>query len=113
MLPRRQRRQATRLALERGGIPQLVAARLEVLVDLLELRDLGAVFAADRGNPRVSDRYDPLSPAALRALKTHQKQVGKASLTDEDVADSKPLRQGGVITVSIATTPPVLFWAVT
>jgi phosphotransferase system enzyme I (PtsP) len=27
------------------------------------------MFAADRGNPRVSDRYDPLSPPALRALK--------------------------------------------
>jgi len=30
------------------------------------------MFAADRGNPKVSDRYDPLSPAALRALKTIQ-----------------------------------------
>jgi phosphotransferase system enzyme I (PtsP) len=28
------------------------------------------MFAADRGNPRVSDRYDALSPPALRALKT-------------------------------------------
>jgi phosphotransferase system enzyme I (PtsP) len=28
------------------------------------------LFAADRGNPRVSDRYDFLSPPALRALKT-------------------------------------------
>ncbi|MHB8528163.1 MAG: phosphoenolpyruvate--protein phosphotransferase [Caulobacteraceae bacterium] len=28
------------------------------------------LFAADRGNPRVADRYDPLSPPALRALKT-------------------------------------------
>jgi phosphotransferase system enzyme I (PtsP) len=31
------------------------------------------LFAADRGNPLVSDRYDPLSPPALRALKTIQK----------------------------------------
>jgi phosphotransferase system enzyme I (PtsP) len=30
------------------------------------------MFAADRGNPRVSDRYDPLSPPALRALQTIQ-----------------------------------------
>ncbi len=30
------------------------------------------LFAADRGNPRVSDRYDPLSPPALRALKSIQ-----------------------------------------
>ena len=28
------------------------------------------MFAADRGNPRVSDRYDTLSPPFLRALKT-------------------------------------------
>jgi phosphotransferase system enzyme I (PtsP) len=26
------------------------------------------IFAADRGNPRVAERYDPLSPPALRAL---------------------------------------------
>jgi len=31
------------------------------------------MFAADRGNPRVSDRYDPLSPPALRALETIQR----------------------------------------
>ncbi|HEY2708708.1 MAG TPA: phosphoenolpyruvate--protein phosphotransferase [Caulobacteraceae bacterium] len=30
------------------------------------------MFAADRGNPRVADRYDPLSPPALRALKRIQ-----------------------------------------
>ena len=31
------------------------------------------MFAADRGNPRVADRYDPLSPPALKALETIQK----------------------------------------
>jgi phosphotransferase system enzyme I (PtsP) len=30
------------------------------------------LFAADRGNPRVADRYDPLSPPALRALQQIQ-----------------------------------------
>jgi phosphotransferase system enzyme I (PtsP) len=30
------------------------------------------LFAADRGNPRVADRYDNLSPPALRALKQIQ-----------------------------------------
>jgi phosphotransferase system enzyme I (PtsP) len=30
------------------------------------------LFAADRGNPRVADRYDTLSPPALRALKRIQ-----------------------------------------
>jgi phosphotransferase system enzyme I (PtsP) len=31
------------------------------------------LFAADRGNPRVADRYDPLSPPALRALELIQR----------------------------------------
>jgi phosphotransferase system enzyme I (PtsP) len=31
------------------------------------------LFAADRGNPRVAERYDPLSPPALRALAAIQK----------------------------------------
>jgi phosphotransferase system enzyme I (PtsP) len=31
------------------------------------------LFAADRGNARVSERYDPLSPPALRALETIQR----------------------------------------
>lgn len=31
------------------------------------------IFAADRGNPRVADRYDPLSPPALRALEAIQR----------------------------------------
>ena len=30
------------------------------------------MFAADRGNPRVADRYDPLSPPFLRVLKAIQ-----------------------------------------
>jgi phosphotransferase system, enzyme I, PtsP len=31
------------------------------------------LFAADRANPRTADRYDPLSPPALRALETIQR----------------------------------------
>jgi len=31
------------------------------------------LFAADRGNARMADRYDPLSPPALRALAEIQK----------------------------------------
>ena len=31
------------------------------------------LFAADRGNSRVADRYDPLSPPALRALEAIQR----------------------------------------
>ena len=49
---------------------------LDALLPLTDFVSVGTndlmqyLFAADRGNPRVSDRYDPLSPPALRALKT-------------------------------------------
>ena len=48
---------------------------LDALLPLTDFVSVGTndlmqyLFAADRGNPRVSDRYDPLSPPALRALK--------------------------------------------
>ena len=35
------------------------------------------LFAADRGNPRVAERYDPLSPPALRALETIQRSCAE------------------------------------
>ena len=49
---------------------------LDALLRLVDFVSVGTndlmqyLFAADRGNPRVSDRYDPLSPPLLRALKT-------------------------------------------
>jgi phosphotransferase system enzyme I (PtsP) len=46
-------------------------------------------FAADRGNPRVSDRYDILSPPALRLLKRIRDDADAAGLQDLD------LRRGG------------------
>jgi phosphotransferase system enzyme I (PtsP) len=36
------------------------------------------MFAADRGNPRVADRYDPLSPPALRVLQTIQQACAES-----------------------------------
>ena len=48
---------------------------LDALLPLTDFVSVGTndlmqyLFAADRGNPRVADRYDPLSPPALRALK--------------------------------------------
>jgi phosphotransferase system enzyme I (PtsP) len=47
---------------------------LDALLTLADFVSVGTndlmqyLFAADRGNPRVADRYDPLSPPALRAL---------------------------------------------
>jgi phosphotransferase system enzyme I (PtsP) len=52
---------------------------LDALLPLTDFVSVGTndlmqyLFAADRGNPRVSDRYDPLSPPALRALQTIRK----------------------------------------
>jgi phosphotransferase system enzyme I (PtsP) len=51
---------------------------LDALLPMTDFVSIGTndlmqyMFAADRGNPRVADRYDPLSPPALRALKTIQ-----------------------------------------
>jgi phosphotransferase system enzyme I (PtsP) len=38
------------------------------------------LFAADRDNPRVSDRFDPLSPPALRALMRIADQANAAGV---------------------------------
>ena len=48
---------------------------LDALLPLADFVSVGTndlmqyLFAADRGNPRLADRYDPLSPPALWALK--------------------------------------------
>jgi phosphotransferase system enzyme I (PtsP) len=49
---------------------------LDALLPLTDFVSVGTndlmqyMFAADRSNPRVSDRYDPMSPPFLRALKS-------------------------------------------
>lgn len=50
-------------------------------------------FAADRGNPRVADRYDILAPAALRFLKQIQKDAAEAGIPLSICGDAagKPL----------------------
>ena len=60
--------------------------QLEQLLSRVDFLSVGSndlmqfLFATDRGNPRLSDRYDTLSPAALRMLKTvvdHSDAAGK------------------------------------
>lgn len=52
---------------------------LDALLPMTDFVSIGTndlmqyLFAADRGNPRVADRYDPLSPPALRALQQIQR----------------------------------------
>jgi len=56
---------------------------LDALLPLTDFVSVGTndlmqyLFAADRGNPRTAERYDPLSPPALRALKTIQEACAR------------------------------------
>jgi phosphotransferase system enzyme I (PtsP) len=72
-----------RIAPERLDVGAMIEApallwHLDALLPMTDFVSVGTndlmqyLFAADRGNPLVSDRYDPLSPPALRALKTIQ-----------------------------------------
>ncbi len=45
------------------------------------------LFAADRGNPRVSDRYDFLSPPALRALEAIQRGCAETGTPDSECGE--------------------------
>lgn len=57
---------------------------LDALLPMTDFVSIGTndllqyMFAADRGNPRVADRYDPLSPPALRALAAIQKACAES-----------------------------------
>jgi phosphotransferase system enzyme I (PtsP) len=56
---------------------------LDALLPLTDFVSVGTndlmqyLFAADRGNPRVDTRYDPLSPPALRALEQIQRSCAE------------------------------------
>ena len=60
--------------------------QLEELLSRVDFVSVGSndllqfLFAADRDNPRVSDRFDPLSPAALRALMRIADQANAAGV---------------------------------
>lgn len=73
-----------RIAPERLDVGAMIEApallwHLDALLPMTDFVSVGTndlmqyLYAADRGNPLVSDRYDPLSPPALRALKTIQR----------------------------------------
>jgi len=73
-----------RLAPSRLDVGAMIEApaliwHLDALLPMTDFVSVGTndlmqyLFAADRGNPRVADRYDFLSPPALRALETIQR----------------------------------------
>lgn len=55
-------------------VPSLLF-QLDTLLPRIDFLSVGTndlmqfLFACDRGNPRLAERYDPLSPPALRALR--------------------------------------------
>ena len=91
-----------------------VPALLWQLDKLLPMADFASVgsndlvqflFATDRGNPKLAGRYDPLSPAALSALRLiveKGKKHGK-SVTLCGELGGKPLEAMGLAGVGIAS----------
>lgn len=75
---RRGRPQPTRLDVGAMIEAPSLLWHLDALLSMTDFVSVGTndllqyLFAADRGNPRVSERYDPLSPPALSALKSIQ-----------------------------------------
>jgi phosphotransferase system enzyme I (PtsP) len=57
---------------------------LDALLPMADFLSIGTndlmqyLFAADRGNPRTADRYDILSPPALRALQSIQQAASES-----------------------------------
>jgi phosphotransferase system enzyme I (PtsP) len=60
--------------------------QLETLAKRVDFLSVGSndllqfLFASDRGNPRISERYDPLSPPALKVLRDVARTAGKAGV---------------------------------
>jgi phosphotransferase system enzyme I (PtsP) len=89
-------------------VPSLIW-QLDNLLPLVDFASIGSndlvqfLFASDRGNPKLSGRYDPLSPAALAAMRliveraaAHGKQV---TLCGE--LGGRPLEAMGLVGVGL------------
>lgn len=115
---------------KRGGVPETVRAgamvevpglvfQLPQLLAEVDFASIGSndlaqfMFAADRGNPRVAERYDPLSPAVLSMLR-HIAEVcaetGKPVSLCGEMA-GRPLEALALIGIgfrSLSMTPPAM-----
>ena len=66
-------------------VPALIET-LDVLLPMTDFVSVGTndltqfLFAADRANPRLADRYDWLSPAILRVLRRIVREAGAAAV---------------------------------
>ena len=76
-------------------VPSLLF-QLDELIPRVDFLSVGSndlvqfLFAADRGNRRVADRFDPLSPPVLRALMHDRRQGAKPAASRSRCAASWP-----------------------
>ncbi len=89
-------------------IPSLLW-QLDSLFPLVDFASIGSndlvqfLFAADRGNPKLSGRYDPLSPAALGAMRmiVEKAQAHGKSVTLCGELGGRPLEAMGLVGVGL------------
>jgi len=91
-------------------IPSLLW-QLDHLLPLVDFASVGSndlvqfLFASDRGNPRLAGRYDPLSPAALGAMRQivqKGKQHGKTVTLCGELG-GRPLEAMGLVGVGLTS----------
>jgi len=116
---------------ERGGIlPEHIyagvmlevpalALQLEKLMDRVDFISIGSndlmqfLYATDRGNPRVADRYDVLSPFALGFLKTVRDLCDQADVPVSICGDAagRPLEAMALVAIGfrhLSMPPPAI-----
>ena len=95
-------------------IPALIW-QLDQLLPLIDFASVGSndlvqfLFASDRGNPKLAGRYDPLSPAALGAMRLI---VEKATLHNKPVTlcgelGGRPLEAMGLLGIGLTSVSMV------
>ena len=73
-------------------VPSLLY-QLDELLEQVDFLSVGSndlvqfLYAVDRGNPRVSTRFDPLSPPVLRALKDIAERFPRPRQAGDGVAN--------------------------
>ena len=91
-------------------IPSLIW-QLDHLLPLVDFASIGSndlvqfLFASDRGNPRLAGRYDPLSPAALSAMRMiveKGRQHGKKVTLCGELG-GRPLEAMGLVGIGMAS----------
>ncbi len=91
-------------------IPSLLW-QLDQLLPLVDFASIGSndlvqfLFASDRGNPKLAGRYDPLSPAALGAVRqiVEKAAAHKKSVTLCGELGGRPLEAMGLVGVGLVS----------